>query len=325
MRMLVRALLASCLVVFTVAGCAESSIATDVEDIVEENRTAPNESVGGDPIPSGTSTPSTDTPREVPPEPEPEPTPTKPAPVTFRVLTYNIAGLPQGISSSDPLMNTPQISPKLNPFELVLVQEDFSYHDLLIASSTHAYRSTPMASSDLGDGLNALSHLPFDGLTRTKWVKCNGLIDQSNDCLTPKGFTRFVLDLGDGRAVDVYNVHFDAGRSTGDVVAREAQVEQLNLAIAQRSAGKAVIVAGDTNMKASDEPTLQKLLMGSSLTCACRALQCAVPNEVDRIMFRSSASVTLTPKGFAVEPSFVDASGKPLSDHDPMSTTFEAN
>ena len=65
-------------------------------------------------------------------------------------------------------------------------------------------------------------------------------------------------------------------------------------------------------------------LTGSSLACACRTLKCAEPERIDRIMFRSSKTVTLTPKNFAVESSLVDASGKPLSDHEPVSATFDA-
>ena len=313
---------ATWLTLVTVAGCAESPTPVMAEDVDDEAAARPSTPTGGNAPTS--DPPSARSGSEDPPAPPS--TPSKPAPVTFRVLSYNVAGLPQGISGSDPLLNTPQISPKLNPFELVLVQEDFAYHDALVASATHPHRSTPMATtSDFGDGLNALSRFPFGALSRTKWSKCNGIIDQSNDCLTPKGFSRFVLDLGDGRSVDVYNMHFDAGRGQGDVNARQAQVDQLVAAIAQQSAGKAVIVAGDTNMKASDEATLQKLLTGSSLDCACRTLQCAEPERIDRIMFRSSATLTLTPKSYAVESSFVDLSGSPLSDHEPASATFEAD
>ncbi len=39
------------------------------------------------------------------------------------VLTYNVAGLPEGISSSNPATNTPLLAPKLAPYALVHVQE----------------------------------------------------------------------------------------------------------------------------------------------------------------------------------------------------------
>lgn len=67
---------------------------------------------------------------------------------------------------------------------------------------------------DLGDGLNTLSNFPFTGFARSKWNKCNGYVDSSNDCLTPKGFSRFVVDLGAGREVDFYDVTPGAASAT---------------------------------------------------------------------------------------------------------------
>ena len=55
------------------------------------------------------------------------PTPAVPAPVgtrviargTFKALTYNVAGLPQGLSSSSPVTNQPIMSPLLNAYDVV--------------------------------------------------------------------------------------------------------------------------------------------------------------------------------------------------------------
>ncbi len=248
--------------------------------------------------------------------------PSKPLPTagTFTVVTYNVAGLPEALTSSKAATTTPLMSPKLNPFDLVLVQEDFAYHKQLTSASTFPHVSTPMqppTPTDLGDGLNILSRFPFSGEARTKWKKCSGIFDQKNDCLTSKGFFRVVFDLGQGRMIDVYNVHFDAGRSKGDAAAREEQVTQLTQAIAANSADRAIIVAGDTNMKVDDEPTFQRLLDGADLTCACRAIKCAEPNRIDRVLFRSTASVKLSAKSLEVL-DFVDGAGKPLSDHEPV-------
>lgn len=256
------------------------------------------------------------------------PTGTSPTPppstgkATLKLLTYNVAGLPQGLSSSNPQVNTPQISPKLNPYELVVVQEDFAYHPQLASKSTHPHKSTPMTAPspvDLGDGLNVFSRAPISTPVRTKWAKCNGTFDQKNDCLTSKGFVRFTLDVGPGMQVDVYDAHFDAGRSDGDADARDAQAAQLVAAIAANSANRAVIVAGDTNMKDTDETTLQALLTGAKLTDACRALTCPEATRIDRVMFRSSSTVKIAAKTWRVETSFVDGSGNQLSDHEPVS------
>lgn len=245
-------------------------------------------------------------------------------PVTFDLLTYNIAGLPQGVSGSNPAVNTALISPLLEPFPLVLVQEDFTYHADLIASVTHPYQTETVALADRSDGLNMLSRFPFSEFARTTWKDCNGYIDQANDCLTKKGFTRAVLDLGQGRLVDVYNVHFDAGRSDGDRAARKKQVVQLTAAITSSSSGRPLLVAGDTNMKDADEAEFTQLLDDAGLSCACRVLACPEAARIDRILFRSSSALTLTPLTYALEEQFVDADGAPLSDHAAVSVHFEA-
>jgi endonuclease/exonuclease/phosphatase family metal-dependent hydrolase len=306
------------LVALLVAGCA--STAEDGSPIASPG--AENEGVVAPGGGGGTAAPTPSAPAKE--ESAPAPGSTKPADVTLRVLTYNVAGLPEGISKSDPAKNSPLISPKLNPYDLVVVQEDFSYHSELVSAATHPNQSTPMKGGvDLGDGLNTLSRFSFSAFTRTKWNKCNGYVDSSNDCLTPKGFTRFVVSLGDGREVDFYDVHFDAGRGDGDYEARSKQVDQLVAAIAAHSSSRAVIVAGDTNMKASDEPVFLKLLKDAGLSCACRTLSCPETSRIDRVLFRSSATVVLAPQKYVVE-SWVDSQGEPLSDHDPVSVELVA-
>src|SRR6185503_3681746 len=77
----------------------------------------------------------------------------------FSLLTYSVAGLPELVSGSDPEVNEGLISPLLNHYDVALVQEDFSYHSLLISHAQHEYRSEPMHSSLalMPDGLNWLS------------------------------------------------------------------------------------------------------------------------------------------------------------------------
>lgn len=236
---------------------------------------------------------------------------------TIDLLTYNVAGLPQGISGSDPEFNTPLISPLLNQHALVLVQEDFYYHEELIAEAKHPYISERSGDgvNDLGDGLNRLSQTPFADHARTAWKECYGQISNGSDCLAKKGFAVAEHELAPGVRVDVYNLHMDAGRDPEDMAERAAQVEQLVAAIEARSAGEAIIVAGDTNMKAEDEAILQDLLAGAGLTDACRALACGEEARIDRVFYRSSAAVELHAESWALDLSFVDGEGDDLSDH----------
>ena len=233
----------------------------------------------------------------------------------LKLLTYNVAGLPEGLSRSHPSVNLPIISRLINRYDIVLVQEDFSYPALLRRSATHPFVSSIPTQPGLGDGLSEFSRVPFAEFARETWTACHGFFDSYNDCLAPKGFGFARHEFAPGLFVDVYDVHLDAGGAPGDRLAREQQIAQLTRAIAQRSAGHAVIVAGDTNIRRNQAGLLQRFQSDTGLTDACAALSCNEPGRIDRVFFRSSAQLTFTPKSLGVDPSFVDARGQALSDH----------
>jgi hypothetical protein len=253
-----------------------------------------------------------------------------PPPVTegeLTLLAYNVAGLPDGVSQSMPIEYTPQISPLLNLYDLALVQEDFAYHDLLIADAEHPYQSDPHPASnprelEFGDGLNEFSQYPFGPLDRVTWVECNGTIDSGSDCLTIKGFFAATHTLSEGIDVDVYDLHMDAGGSAGDIAARDAQVAQLVAHIEANAGDRPVIVAGDTNMDEADEASFQALVDGAALVDVCRALDCGEEYRIDRVLVRSSALIELTPVAWEVDDRFVDPDGNQLSDHEPVGVTI---
>src|SRR5438876_568747 len=148
----------------------------------------------------------------------------------LKVLTYNIAGLPDGFSTEHPSLNMAAIGKRLAGYDLVLLQEDFVYGAALRETVTLQFQSPAFARGNrwhFGDGLSQFSALPFAPLTREPWRACHGLIDSYNDCLTPKGFSYTRQALASGVEIDVYDVHLDAGGSEGDRVAREAQISQL--------------------------------------------------------------------------------------------------
>jgi len=238
---------------------------------------------------------------------------------TFSVLSYNVAGLLQGISQSQPAQFIPLISPLLNRYDLVLAQEDFFYHSDLIAAATHPHQSTTMTgfATLAGDGLNRFSQFPFGSLDRQTWQICNGLFSNANDCLASKGFSMARHTIAAGAVIDVYNLHADAGGSSDDNNARRIQMAQLVSYIVANSTGNALIVAGDTNLSGfdpNDEPTLQTLLGGGNLTDSARFL--GSPETIDRIMFRSSAKLLLEPTTWREVDEFIDSNGTPLSDHE---------
>ena len=245
----------------------------------------------------------------------------------FSILTYNVAGLPQGISGSNPETNIPMISPLLNAYDVVLLQEDFWYPAELAAQATHPHKSTSKKATTaaIADGLNRYTVMPFEDLQRVQWVACFGELTNASDCLAEKGFSVSTLVLADGVIAHVYNHHAEAGGSPGDNEARKAGIEQLAAFIIEHSIGQAVILAGDTNlhgMDAEDEPVLQALMEATGLVDVCRHLQC--PEEsIDRVLFRSSDGLTLTPTLWARPTEFVDDEGKDLSDHRPVHVNID--
>lgn len=245
---------------------------------------------------------------------------------TLRALTYNVAGLPQGISGSNPVRNTPQISPKLNAYDLVVVQEDFWYHAQLERDAQHPFRSAPLTTHTtlVNDGLNTFSHTPFSDFTRVRWNVYFGLFTNSNDGLASKGWSAARHELFPGITVDVYDLHADAGGDQGDIDARVQQFAQLAQFMATYSAGRAVLVGGDTNLRdtrARDMQTLADFLGATGLTDSARTL--GGPETIDRWMFRSSAELTLTPVRWRYADEMVDAAGGPLSDHEGVNVDFE--
>ena len=241
------------------------------------------------------------------------------------VLTYNVAGLPQGISSSNPEVNIPQISPLLNDFPVALVQEDFWYHAELIAEVEHPHVSDPFPADPMemgiGDGLNRMSEHPFEELERVQWYDCHGNLDCASDCLARKGWSFARHTIADGVEVDIYNLHMEAGGCPEDIEIRLQATLDLADAIAERSDGRAVVVAGDFNLRATDpedvEP-LANIIDGAGLTDVCAAVDCG-DERIDKVLIRDGEDVTLAAQEWWVPEQVVDAaSGDPLSDHLPV-------
>ncbi|MET7985803.1 MULTISPECIES: jacalin-like lectin [unclassified Streptomyces] len=267
---------------------------------------------------------------------------------TFSVLSYNVAGLPDGISSAPTPRQaaTTAIGGLIAPYDIVHVEEDFNYHAALYAADTaHAYRTPTSGGAGIGSGLNTLSKISYDtdDFERVGWNSCQ--ID-SGDCLTPKGFTFMRERLAEGVYVDFYNVHTNAGTNDGDLASRADNLSQLTSFISTRSAGNAVVVMGDTNTRYTRSgDTIAEFAAANGLTDAwvqlvrggtapakgSDALVCdqsgtTVPDTcevVDKILFRGSKLVTLGATNYHNEHTrFLTSGGLMLSDHDPITASF---
>lgn len=258
---------------------------------------------------------------------------------SFSALSYNVAGLPEPLSSGSPARNTKTIGARMMAFDVVNVQEDFNYHADLYSTARHPFRTPTSGGVPFGSGLNTMSTLPISKPRRTTWRRC-----YLEDCLTPKGFTQMRLTLAPGVEIDLYNAHMNAQTSVYAMRARRSNVEQLLDAIQTRSAGRAVLVMADTNTRYTrSADNIRSLVSGAGLTDAwvqaqrageppaqgSSALGCELAETrqdcetVDKILFRGGGGVQLTLDGFSRESTaFFDAAGRPLSDHAPVSARF---
>jgi len=253
---------------------------------------------------------------------------------TFTSLTYNVAGLPQGINADQfPERNTPIISPLLNDYDVVVVQEDFgSYTDLLRADADHEFMSEPhpgpgelnpigRAEAAVGDGLNILSRLPIGDLDRVPWTRCGA---DSADCLALKGFAATSLTVADDVTVDLYTLHMEAGGD--DTALRGEDLDQLAAYLDEHTTG-AVLIGGDWNLNYDESPDGEQLrgfMEETGLQDVCDVVDCGADDDViDRFLFRSGDDVTLEPTSHRFERDrFVDPEGAPLSDHDPLAVEW---
>jgi endonuclease/exonuclease/phosphatase family metal-dependent hydrolase len=257
---------------------------------------------------------------------------------SFSTLTYNIAGLLEPFSGSDPSANTPIISCRIKGYTLVNVQEDFNYHAALYDScDDHPHRSPTSGGMGIGSGLNTLSYLPYSDWYRGDWTDCNGV-----DCLTPKGWTHARVRLAEGTYLSLYNLHTQAQVETADLSARRSNVLQLLADIEANSPTDAVIIMGDTNTRYTRSgDNMQEALkrgftdvwvknirggvvptQGADALLDCANRTSASCEIVDKVLYRGNPHLALNPLAYLVDTSFVDSAGNQLSDHYPVSVNW---
>lgn len=265
---------------------------------------------------------------------------------SLRALTYNVAGLPASFGGEGEANNV-LVSPLLNGYDLVLLQEDFFFHDDLTHAVDYPYVSEKDNSGPAGsgDGLLRLSESPFSDFERVPWVACYGTITNASDCLTPKGFSFARHELEPGVFLDVYDLHAEAGGALEDQVARVAGLRQLVDYAEVASAGNAVLMMGDWNSRYNEVGEILPEVVADlgladvwvelrrggvfPVEGAPRLEDCADPasgdcERIDKVFYRSSAALTLAPTGYAVpDDVFQDENGVDLSDHKPVFASFD--
>jgi endonuclease/exonuclease/phosphatase family metal-dependent hydrolase len=258
-----------------------------------------------------------------------------------RVICYNVAGLPEILSSSSPETYTSSIGPLLNDYAVVHLQEDFCYNDSIMLFAEHPYQTNHLGCVPEGDGLFGLSCFPISGVDRHAWDDCTGA-----DCLTPKGFYYSRIKVFDGQDIDFYNVHCNAGGSDESKEARRGNIRQLCNYISTNSTGNPVIIMGDFNSRYTREgDTIQAFAEmgftdlwielsrnGSTPALSPDKLDDCNPDRtgfncerVDKIFYRSTGDVTITATKFQIDDSRFYYQGNDtlqLSDHWPLFADF---
>ena len=256
------------------------------------------------------------------------------------VLSYNTHGLPAWIAGDKPKLRFPLIGQKLNTYDLVLLQEDFAYHKLLLQSATHPTaergngarhritRLLPFLCGSCGSGLTTLSRLPRERLLevdRQQYTNCAGWLGSGNDCWATKGFLHTRWQFAKDVKIAVYNTHLDANDGRKDHQARVAQLNQLREYIAKQPVDQLLIIGGDFNLDQDvpqDKALLDSFIKALGLIdTQAQASRGSWPYRLDYILYRSGGAISLELIDAGVANEFVNGN-LPLSDHPPIYARF---
>ena len=250
---------------------------------------------------------------------------------TFSMVSFNVAGLPNwkamlGRDDTDVADNQTQIGRQLNAknADIILTQEDFGYHDSLVAELTgYRYKTNHTGGIPGGDGLNIFAHSAIYNETRITWEKAYGVIDDGADEMTPKGILYAVIDVGGGVLVDFYDIHADAYGDAGSKAARKDNFRQLAELINANKTGRPVIATGDFNISGhhrDDDGFTEILIEGAGLKDAWTELYnngdyydfsaaaatygsdyWGVWDSVEKYLYKDGEGVTIKPETFMYE------------------------
>ena len=274
---------------------------------------------------------------------------------TFSMLNYNVAGLPDpqvliGNSERYVIEKEGIVGQTLNAsgVDVIAVQEDFNYHDYLVAEMTaYTYKTTHSGGIPVGDGLNIYSKFPIYNTDRVEWNQRSGIIEGGCDELTPKGFIYTTIEIADGVYVDFIDMHADAYDDEGSRAARKNNFEQVAEYIKNRTSDRPIIITGDYNeymLDASDSAIRQILCEG----CGLKDAFCEIWNygnyltaayyleqypemasldkwgnwdTVERFLYKDGGGVHLTALSYEMI-NYKDEDGVILSDHSAAKIVF---
>lgn len=251
------------------------------------------------------------------------------------VLTYNVHGLPAWVARDDPEARMPAIAARADAYDVVLLQEDFAFHERLREATGHPLvrrgnpSRAPWCPVCNGAGLTLLSRLSPDALLTLDvqpYDICAGWLGGANDCFATKGFLRARLRLASGAVLDVVNTHLDAGRDDADREARRRQLAALAGSLAREVGDGALVVGGDFNLDADDAADAALLrAFAAELGLADSGARASAGSgfpALDYLLSRSGRDATLRVLEAGEDEGF-RADGAALSDHPALFVRFE--
>lgn len=178
--------------------------------------------------------------------------------ITLKIANFNVAGLPDvnnwlGKNDNDISDNQERIGQYLTAgnYDIIAVQEDFTYHDYLTDNlSGFAYETEHSGSFLGGDGMNIFTkNYPLYNTQRYGWNMRSGVLEDGADDLSAKGILYSVIEIADGVYIDFYDIHADAYGSEKDRAAREDNYRQVSDLIEANYAknNRPVVIVGDFN------------------------------------------------------------------------------
>ena len=275
-------------------------------------------------------------------------TPTAGLAVRFNVATYNVRARPL---LDDAESKFAAIAPLLDPFDIVALQECFTAHRSLWGRTTFPVRLYDGSRTSwyrlVSSGLSIMARFPVQQVAVEKFRDPEGLrfiFRAKKDGFASKGVLFARLSLGNGRFLDLYNTHMEAGSDQASNEARRLQTRQLIRFIKENSPRKnAVILLGDFNMRQNPRgqklgghcsrdlramerhELLEVIIRELGLTNAGRLAGRMPEKLIDHIFYREGASFKLRTVAWQIDRnSFRDKEGGPWSDHDPVIATFVA-
>ena len=274
------------------------------------------------------------------------------AALSFSLLSYNVHGLSWVFAKDNPQDRSITVGWLANRYDVVLLQEDFEYHDEIGKQMTGvtAVRGNRMRV-DPRLVLTKLGLLPFElllpdfsfpygsGLSafvskhtatvvdtrRHRFASCSGWFDRSSDCWATKGALMTRLRFENGAEIDVYTTHLDAGESPSAMEVRESQLAELIALIARESPGRAVIVAGDFNTaldRMENVEAMRVFKQGTGLVDAGAGPDLPQWARRDFIFARDGDAVAVKLMGSGEASEFVNRN-RALSDHPATYARFE--